>query len=167
MLKFIIKTHVRGFFDTDLHEVSWHFATHEAVRPSGFYVQLTEWRSVSKKPFKMGFCFYLKLRMHTQPLNSLKTVSKFGDLSSTIAMTAHCFGALSRVRAIGHCVIGQERDLHCPDWLNWCVRPWAPAFEIRSTAVTRQYTYNCTLLHGKPNFVFPVTCNGAELSNSP
>ena len=32
----IIKTHVRGFFDTDLHEVSWHFATHEAVRPSGF-----------------------------------------------------------------------------------------------------------------------------------
>ena len=33
---FIMKTHVRGFFDTDLHEVSWHFATHEAVRPSGF-----------------------------------------------------------------------------------------------------------------------------------
>ena len=30
------KTHVRGLFDTDLHEVSWHFATHEAVRPSGF-----------------------------------------------------------------------------------------------------------------------------------
>ena len=23
----IIKTHVRGFFDTDLHEVSWHFAS--------------------------------------------------------------------------------------------------------------------------------------------
>ena len=23
--------HVRGFFDTDLHEVSWHFSTHEAV----------------------------------------------------------------------------------------------------------------------------------------
>ena len=32
----IIKTHVRGFFDTDLNKVSWHFATHEAVRPSGF-----------------------------------------------------------------------------------------------------------------------------------
>ena len=32
----IMKTHVRGFFDTDLHEVNWHFATHEAVRPSGF-----------------------------------------------------------------------------------------------------------------------------------
>ena len=29
---FIIKTHVRGFFDTDLHEVSWHFAT---PRPLG------------------------------------------------------------------------------------------------------------------------------------
>ena len=24
---FITKTHVRGFFDPDLHEVSWHFAT--------------------------------------------------------------------------------------------------------------------------------------------
>ena len=33
---YIINTHVRGFFDTDLHEVSWHFATHEAVRSSGF-----------------------------------------------------------------------------------------------------------------------------------
>ena len=33
---YTMKTHVRGFFDTDLHEVSWHFATHEAVRPSGF-----------------------------------------------------------------------------------------------------------------------------------
>ena len=102
---FIIKTHVRGFFDTDLHGVSWHFATHKAVRPSGFYVQLTEWRSESKKPFKMGFCFYPTLRMQIQPLNYLKTVSKVGDLSSTIAMTAHCFGALSQVRAIGHCVI--------------------------------------------------------------
>ena len=30
--KYIIKTHVRGFFDTDLHEVSWHFATHEAAQ---------------------------------------------------------------------------------------------------------------------------------------
>ena len=44
-------------------------------------------------------------------MNHLKTASKIGDLSSTIAMTAHCFGALSQVRAIGHCVIGQERDL--------------------------------------------------------
>ena len=31
-INIIIKTHVRGFFDTDLHEVSWHFATHEAVK---------------------------------------------------------------------------------------------------------------------------------------
>ena len=36
LLCFIIKTHVRGFFDTDLHEVSWHFATHEVLRPRGF-----------------------------------------------------------------------------------------------------------------------------------
>ena len=36
-------------------------------------------------------------------------------------MTAHCFGALSQVRVIGHCVIGQEHDLLFPVWLN-CVR---------------------------------------------
>ena len=30
------KTHVRGFFDTDFHDVSWHFATHKAVKLSGF-----------------------------------------------------------------------------------------------------------------------------------
>ena len=52
--------------------------------------------------------------MQIEPLNSPKTISKLGDLSSTIAMTAHCFGALSPVRAIGHCVIGQERDLIWP-----------------------------------------------------
>ena len=33
MHRYTMKTHVRGFFDTDPHEVSWHFATHEAVRP--------------------------------------------------------------------------------------------------------------------------------------
>ena len=59
----VMKTHVHGFFDTDLHEVNWHFATHEAVRPSGFEDQLTEWRWVSKKPFKMGFCFYPTIKM--------------------------------------------------------------------------------------------------------
>ena len=44
-------------------------------------------------------------------MNCLKIVSKGDDLSSTIAMTAHCFGALSQVRAIAHFVTGQERDL--------------------------------------------------------
>ena len=70
--------------------------------------------------------------MQLQSFNYLKTVSKVGDLSSDrpqIAMTAHFFGALSQVRAIGRCVIGQERDLLWPDWLNWWVCPWVPAFE--------------------------------------
>ena len=59
----------------------------------------------------MGFCFYPTLKMQIQQLNPLKTASEVGDLSSTIAMSAHCFSALSRVHAIGHCVIGQERNL--------------------------------------------------------
>ena len=32
----IIKAHVHGFFNTDLHEVSSHFATYKAIRLSGF-----------------------------------------------------------------------------------------------------------------------------------
>ena len=36
MWYFIIKSHVHGFFDTDLHEVSWHFTTHATVRLGGF-----------------------------------------------------------------------------------------------------------------------------------
>ena len=68
----IIKTHVRGFFDTDLHEVSWHFATHEAVRPSEdqcqrshskwVFVFIPHFKSkyrhliVSKLPWKSAIC---------------------------------------------------------------------------------------------------------------
>ena len=69
--------------------------------------------------------------MQIESLYSLKTVSKFADLSSTIAMTAHCFGAISQVPAIGHCMIGQERDLLWPDKLNWWVCLRVPAFEIQ------------------------------------
>ena len=41
------------------------------------------------------------------------------------------FGVLSQVCAIGHCMIGQERDLLSPDLLNWWVCPWFPAFKIQ------------------------------------
>ena len=119
----LLKTNVHGSFDTDLHEVSWHFATHETVMPSGFEVQLTEWISVSMNPFKMGFCFYPTLKKQIQWLNPLKTVSKVVDLSSTMAVAAHCFGALSQVRAIGHCKIGQEHDLFdLIGWIGGCAR---------------------------------------------
>ena len=37
----------------------------------------------------------------------------------------------SQVRMIGHCMIGQVRGLLCPDWPNWWVCPWVPAFEIQ------------------------------------
>ena len=61
----------------------------------------------------MGFFVFIsQLKSKKQPINPLKTVSKVGDLPSTIAMTAHCCGALSQVRAIGLCVIGQERNYY-------------------------------------------------------
>ena len=46
-----------------------------------------------------------------QPPNPLKTVLKVGDLSSTITMTAHCFGVLPQVSVIGQCVIVTYFDL--------------------------------------------------------
>ena len=45
-----------------------------------------------------------------QPLIHLKTALKVGDLSSTIAMAAPCFGALAQVRAIRHCLGGYGRE---------------------------------------------------------
>ena len=52
-----MKTHVRGFFDTDLHEVSWHFATHEAVRPSGFLSSTDRVKISVKEAIQNGFLF--------------------------------------------------------------------------------------------------------------
>ena len=96
--------------------------TLQPMRPLGRVGSKFNWPSedqCQRSHSKWVFCFYLTLRKQIQRLNSLKTDSKVGDLSSTIAMTAHCFGALSQFRAIGHCVIGQERDLLWPDRLNW------------------------------------------------
>ena len=43
--------------------------THEAISPSGFYIQLREWRSVSKNPFQMGcrFAPIYKTQLATPP----------------------------------------------------------------------------------------------------
>ena len=52
VLYFIIKTHVRGFFDTNLHEVSWHFATAEWVLSSTDRVKISV-----KEAIQNGFLF--------------------------------------------------------------------------------------------------------------
>ena len=48
----MIKTHVRGFFDTDLHEVSWHFATASWVLSSTDRVKISV-----KEAIQNGFLF--------------------------------------------------------------------------------------------------------------
>ena len=65
---YILKTHVHGFFDTNLHEVIWHFATHEAVRRSGLQVKLlTDRVKISvKEPMQNEFL----LLSHTQKANT-------------------------------------------------------------------------------------------------
>ena len=76
---------MHGLFDIDLREVSWHFGTHEAIRPIMFKLQLTESTATQSSP------------------NPHIDSGRF----------------LAQVRAIGHCVIGRERGLIQPDWLNW------------------------------------------------
>ena len=49
---YIMKTHVRGFFDTDLHEVSWHFETAEWVLSSTDRVKISV-----KEAIQNGFLF--------------------------------------------------------------------------------------------------------------
>ena len=79
-----------------------------------------------KDPIQNVFCSYPTLTSKYHLI-----LSKVGDLSFTVAMTAHCLGVLAQVHAIGHCVIGQERDLLWPDWLNWWACLWVPALEIQ------------------------------------
>ena len=59
---------------------------------------------------KWVFIFILHLKSKYSHLILSKLSRK-----STIAMTAHYFGALPQVHAIGHCVIDQECDLLWPD----------------------------------------------------
>ena len=93
----IIKTHVHGFFDTDLHKVSWHFATHKALGRMG---SKFNWQSEDQCQRTHSIFFYPTLNMQIQPLNSLKTVSKVGYLFSMIPMMANCFGAFSQLHTI-------------------------------------------------------------------
>ena len=59
VLMFIIKTRMHGFFDSQLHQVSWHFATGQVVLSSTDRVKMRVKEPIqSKNPFKMYFyCF--------------------------------------------------------------------------------------------------------------
>ena len=63
----------------------------QPMRPLGRVGSKFNWPSEDQcqRSHSKWVLFYPTLRMQTQPLNSLKTVSKVGDLSSTSAMTAH------------------------------------------------------------------------------
>ena len=55
-----MKTHVGGFFDTDLHKVSWHFATHEAVLKAEWVLSSTDRVKISvKEAIQNGFLFII------------------------------------------------------------------------------------------------------------
>ena len=56
-VQYITKTHVNGFFETDPHEVSWHFETHEAAGRVGFKVSTDRVRISLKEPIQNGFLF--------------------------------------------------------------------------------------------------------------
>ena len=54
---YIIKTHVHGFFETDLHEVNWNFATHEAVSAEWVLGSTVRVMISVKEPIQNGFLF--------------------------------------------------------------------------------------------------------------
>ena len=121
---------MHGFFDTDLHQISSHFATAAWVICSNDRAKLS-----FKETIQSGFLFLIHLKstynqliLSKSPLTSLSR-----NLSSTIAVTAHCFGAPS-VRVIGHCMIGQKHDLLWPYWPNLWV-----SSSVRSTNFRHSY----------------------------
>ena len=59
------------------------------------------------------FCPILKI----QRLDPFK-ISIVSEFFPTIALKTYCFGALSQICAIVHCVIDRKWDLVWPDWLT-------------------------------------------------
>ena len=73
------------------------------------------------------FCLGLNVLILSKSQNGLESRRLFLGERHGCAV----FGALSPVRAIGHCVPGQERDLLWTNWLNWYVWSRVPVFEIQ------------------------------------
>ena len=113
----IIKTHVHGFFDTDLHEVSWTLQPTRLLCWVGYKFNQESEDQCQRNNSKWVFVFVPHFLRKYGDLIHSKWFSK-SWLSSTIAMTDHCFDASSQVRAIRRFVIGQERDQLWPDWLT-------------------------------------------------
>ena len=83
----------------------------QSTRPLSQLGSIFNWQSEDQcqrtnNPFEMGFCSYKAFKKQIQPINVLKTVSKVGDLSSIMGVTAHGVGVLWQVRTIVHCIIG-------------------------------------------------------------
>ena len=117
----MIKIHVHGFFDTDLHEVSWHFATGSKFN----------WQSESsvREPIQNGFLFLSHTKKSKYGYLILSKLSWKSIFPRRSPWHLIVFGALPQVPAVGHCLISQERDLLWANWPKWWVWPWVPAFE--------------------------------------
>ena len=91
-----------------------HFAIHEAVRPSGFLVQLTEWRSVSKSHSKWGFVFIPHLK------------SKYNQLiASKLSRKSAICPRRSPWRPFVWCALSGPHDWTLRDWsIAWPTLTW-------------------------------------------
>ena len=69
-----MKTHVHGFFDIDLHEVSWYFATLEADEAEWVLSSTDRVKISVKEPIQNGFLFL----SHTKKANTATQFSQNG-----------------------------------------------------------------------------------------
>ena len=69
-----MKTHVHGLFDTDLHEVSWYFATLEADEAEWVLSSTDRVKISVKEPIQNGFLFL----SHTKKANTATKFSQNG-----------------------------------------------------------------------------------------
>ena len=68
---------MNGYFETDPHEVSWHFEIHEAAGRVGFKVSTDLVRISLKEPIQNGFLFlyyrYNKITKNTPLFTNIGT----------------------------------------------------------------------------------------------
>ena len=97
---------------------------------------VVNWYKTEIAPYFHKWCFfYIYYQTENMNRKGIMWVKASEGTAMPCGFTRHPQHGMgkspSKCYKIGHYMIGQERDLLWPDWLNWWVCPWVPAFEIQ------------------------------------